>query len=186
MSKGGLEVNAPKKKKKIDKVPIRKRTITFANNLLKDPDQALELVASINLEENRQREKEWRSKAKHAPLVLDKEVDEAYNAQLKFKLKVVERITPDAQLLLDLKQGQKESKKNISWKKSERLQEKTQILRASRMGLGSWLSVGANGFVLVLVTSSNIDFEVIWSENSGVTVVSQSGDSGGSMAVMVV
>ncbi|GJW24916.1 hypothetical protein Tco_0038727 [Tanacetum coccineum] len=84
MSKGGLEVNAPKKK--IDEVPIRKSTITFANNLLEDPDQGLKIDASINLEENRQREKERRSKAKHAPLVLDKEVDEAYNAQLKFKL----------------------------------------------------------------------------------------------------
>ncbi|GKD52555.1 hypothetical protein Tco_1281531, partial [Tanacetum coccineum] len=89
MSKGGLEVNALKKKK-IDEVPIRKSTITFANNLLEDPDQGLELDALINLEENMQREKERRSKAKHAPLVLDKEVnkevDEAYNAQLKFKL----------------------------------------------------------------------------------------------------
>ncbi|GJT17386.1 hypothetical protein Tco_0876092 [Tanacetum coccineum] len=107
MSNGGLE-NAPKKKK-IDEVPIRKRAITFANNLLEDPDQGLELDASINLEENRQREKERRLKAKHKPLVLDKEVSkeigEAYNAKLKFKLEVVERITPDAQLLLDLKQG---------------------------------------------------------------------------------
>ncbi|GKC58378.1 hypothetical protein Tco_1085976 [Tanacetum coccineum] len=49
----------------------------------------------VNLEENKQREKEHRSKARHADLVLDKEVkkevDEAYNAQLKFKLKAHEQ-----------------------------------------------------------------------------------------------
>ncbi|GKC91585.1 hypothetical protein Tco_1152234 [Tanacetum coccineum] len=35
-----------------------------------DPDQALELAASINLEENQQRDRERRSKAKHATLLL--------------------------------------------------------------------------------------------------------------------
>ncbi|GJU96105.1 hypothetical protein Tco_1320861 [Tanacetum coccineum] len=69
MSKGGLEVNAPKKKKKTDEVLRRKHTITFADNLLEDPDQ------------------------------------------LKLKIKAHEKILPDAQLLLDLKQGQKESRK---------------------------------------------------------------------------
>ncbi|GJT46027.1 hypothetical protein Tco_0954742, partial [Tanacetum coccineum] len=41
--------------------------------------------------ENKQREKERRSKVRHDALVLDKEVDEAYNDQMKLKLKAVEQ-----------------------------------------------------------------------------------------------
>ncbi|GJT72598.1 hypothetical protein Tco_1031884 [Tanacetum coccineum] len=72
MRKDGVEINVPKEKKK---------------------PEALELVASINLKENKQREKEQRSKVRHDALVLDKEVDEAYNDQMKLKLKAVEQIT---------------------------------------------------------------------------------------------
>ncbi|GJW03980.1 hypothetical protein Tco_1562836 [Tanacetum coccineum] len=94
MRRGGLEVNAPKKKKV--EVPRRPRTITIADNLLEDPGQAVDLAI-------------------HAALVLDKEVnkkvDEAYNAQLKFKLRANEQVSPEAQLLLNLKKGAKESKK---------------------------------------------------------------------------
>ncbi|GJV16092.1 hypothetical protein Tco_1361415 [Tanacetum coccineum] len=68
MRKGVLEVNAPKKKKA--GVPRRSRTIIIADNLLEDPDQALELDASINLEDNQQRDSERISKAKHATLLL--------------------------------------------------------------------------------------------------------------------
>ncbi|GJX31069.1 hypothetical protein Tco_0240924, partial [Tanacetum coccineum] len=93
MSRGGLEVNAPKNKKV--EVLRRPRTITVVDNPLEDPDKTVDLAMSVNLEENKQREKEHRSKARHADLVLDKEVkkevDEAYNAQLKFKLKAHEQ-----------------------------------------------------------------------------------------------
>ncbi|GJS49998.1 hypothetical protein Tco_0600119 [Tanacetum coccineum] len=69
MRKGNMEINVPKPKKKKYEVPRRQRTITFADNLLEDPDEALE----------------------HATLVLEKDVnkqvDEAYDAQLKLKLK---------------------------------------------------------------------------------------------------
>nr|GEU99441.1 hypothetical protein [Tanacetum cinerariifolium] len=96
MSRGVLEVNAPKKKKV--EVPRRPKTIPVANNLLEDHDQAVDLVTLVNLEENKQEEKEWRSKVRHVALVLDKEVnkmvDEAYNDQLKFKIKVVEQVSP--------------------------------------------------------------------------------------------
>ncbi|GJS44721.1 hypothetical protein Tco_0594842 [Tanacetum coccineum] len=82
MRKGGLEVNASKKKKA--EVSRRSRTIIVAGNLLEDPDQDVDLAKSINLEENHQREKERRSKARHVALVLEKEVnkevDEGYNA----------------------------------------------------------------------------------------------------------
>ncbi|GJR96144.1 hypothetical protein Tco_0268318 [Tanacetum coccineum] len=69
MRKGGLEVNASKKKKA--EVPRRSRTITVADNLLEDPCQDVDFAKSINLEENHQREKERRSKARHAALVLE-------------------------------------------------------------------------------------------------------------------
>ncbi|GKE48965.1 hypothetical protein Tco_1480223 [Tanacetum coccineum] len=50
MKSDGIEINIPKAKKK-SKVPRRKRSITFVDNLLEDPDEALQLVAQINLEE---------------------------------------------------------------------------------------------------------------------------------------
>ncbi|GJU43180.1 hypothetical protein Tco_1200446 [Tanacetum coccineum] len=50
MKSGGIEINIPKAKKKSE-VPRRKRSITFVDNLLEDPDEALQLVAQINLEE---------------------------------------------------------------------------------------------------------------------------------------
>ncbi|GJX05043.1 hypothetical protein Tco_0190959 [Tanacetum coccineum] len=77
--------------------------------LRKDPNQAVELVMSVNLEEHEKREKERQTKARHATIVLDKEVDqevnEGFKEQMKLKLKVVQQLTPDAQLLLDLKKG---------------------------------------------------------------------------------
>ncbi|GKG53326.1 hypothetical protein Tco_0552594, partial [Tanacetum coccineum] len=47
MRKGGLEVNASKKKKA--EVSRRSRTIIVAGNLLEDPDQDVDLAKSINL-----------------------------------------------------------------------------------------------------------------------------------------
>ncbi|GKA93187.1 reverse transcriptase domain-containing protein, partial [Tanacetum coccineum] len=72
MRKGGLEVNDPKKKKA--DVLRRTRSITVADNLLEDPNQTLDLAKSINIEENQKRDRERRSKVRHAPLVLEKEV----------------------------------------------------------------------------------------------------------------
>ncbi|GKA53398.1 hypothetical protein Tco_0746713 [Tanacetum coccineum] len=86
MRKGGLEDNVPKMKKKND-VPRRKRTITVDDNILEDPDQDLELVMSVNLEENEKQEKERCTKARHVALVLDrevnKEVEEGFKEQMK-------------------------------------------------------------------------------------------------------
>ncbi|GJY56068.1 hypothetical protein Tco_0455183 [Tanacetum coccineum] len=58
MYKGDMEVNALMPKKKKDAVPRRSRTITFVDNLLEDPDQALDYAKFVNEEENQQREKE--------------------------------------------------------------------------------------------------------------------------------
>ncbi|GJR65464.1 hypothetical protein Tco_0011529 [Tanacetum coccineum] len=68
----------------------------------------------INFEEFQQREKERRSKSRHAGIVLEKqvnkEVDEGYK-HLKVKLKALEQASPEAQLLLNLKKQSKESRK---------------------------------------------------------------------------
>nr|GEY65299.1 hypothetical protein [Tanacetum cinerariifolium] len=61
------------------------------------------------------------AKERHASLVIgkevDKEVEEGFNAQIKFKLKVVETIPPALQSLLDLKQGLKASRQESMLKK---------------------------------------------------------------------
>nr|GEX63635.1 hypothetical protein [Tanacetum cinerariifolium] len=79
----------------------------------RDPDHALELAASINVKVNKQRENERISKARYVSLVLEKEVNKkvykAYNDQLKLKHKAAEQVSPDAQLLLDLKNDHDES-----------------------------------------------------------------------------
>ncbi|GKB53691.1 hypothetical protein Tco_0904444 [Tanacetum coccineum] len=72
MNRGGLEINVEKKKKKFEFLK-KKRTIIVADNIL--DDQVVKLVVSVNLEEHKKREEERRTKAKHAALVLDKEVD---------------------------------------------------------------------------------------------------------------
>ncbi|GJU20329.1 hypothetical protein Tco_1153671 [Tanacetum coccineum] len=100
-----------------------------ANNLMEDPDHVVHLVMLVSLEENKQRGKERRSKARHAALVVDKEVnkevDIAYNDQLKLKLKAQEQVSPEAQLLLNLKKGAKASREAIILK---------QILKGPREG----------------------------------------------------
>ncbi|GJY77991.1 hypothetical protein Tco_0483792 [Tanacetum coccineum] len=115
MRKGDMEINVPKRKKKKSKVPMKQRIITIAVNLLEDLDKALELAAQINLEEYQKQEKEQRNKARHATLVLEndvnKQVDEACVAQMKLKLKAQKQVSPEEQLLLNLKQGANESKK---------------------------------------------------------------------------
>ncbi|GJT67788.1 disulfide-isomerase-like protein [Tanacetum coccineum] len=113
MGRGGMEVNVDKKIKKVE-VPRKKRTITVADNLLEDPEQALELAVSVNLEEHRKREEELRTKARHVAVVLskevDKEVNEGFREQMKLKLKAIEHITPNAQSLLDLRKGSRASR----------------------------------------------------------------------------
>nr|GEV05552.1 hypothetical protein [Tanacetum cinerariifolium] len=88
MIKGGLEVNVDKKRMKVD-APNKRHTITVADNILEDPKQALDLDV-IKREVNNK-------------------VDEGYNDQVKLKLKVVDTVTLDAQLLLDLKKGSRAS-----------------------------------------------------------------------------
>ncbi|GJR60499.1 hypothetical protein Tco_1502661 [Tanacetum coccineum] len=96
----------------------------------RDPNQALELDVLVSLEEHRKREEECRTKARHAALVLDKEVNkevnEGFREQMKLKLKVVEQITPDVQLLLDLKKDTQacrdphsDSSDSFSWETSD-------------------------------------------------------------------
>ncbi|GJY98816.1 hypothetical protein Tco_0516246 [Tanacetum coccineum] len=67
ISRGGIEINAGKQRKA--KVPRKKRTITVADNILEDADQALELAMSVNLEEERKILEELRVKERHASLI---------------------------------------------------------------------------------------------------------------------
>ncbi|GJV36368.1 hypothetical protein Tco_1408845 [Tanacetum coccineum] len=91
-----------------------------------------------NLEEHKQREKEQRTNTKHAALVLDKEVDqevnEAYNDQLKFKPKVVEQISLDTQLLLDLKKASKASREELETSDNDKTKSKNDSNNASDVG----------------------------------------------------
>ncbi|GJV62450.1 hypothetical protein Tco_1468550 [Tanacetum coccineum] len=111
MSKVGMEINVDKKMKKVE-VPRKRRTIVVADNLLEDIEQALELVVLVNLEEERKRQEELMTKERHASLVIRKQVDEGFNSQMKLKLKVADTITPDTQLLLNLKKGSCESRES--------------------------------------------------------------------------
>ncbi|GKE78568.1 hypothetical protein Tco_1544688 [Tanacetum coccineum] len=95
MSKGGMEINVDKKRKKVE-VPRKRRTIVVADNLLEDIEQALELVVLVNLEEERKRQEELMTRERHASLVIRKQVDEGFNARMKLNLKVADTITPDA------------------------------------------------------------------------------------------
>ncbi|GJV04354.1 hypothetical protein Tco_1337923 [Tanacetum coccineum] len=110
MQKGDVPI--PKKKK--DVVPRRQRIITFSDNVLLDPDEALEYAKMVNMEEAQHQEKERQTKQRHARIMLErqvnKEVDEGYQ-HLKVKLKSKEQPSPEAQLLLNLKKQGKESNK---------------------------------------------------------------------------
>ncbi|GKC86603.1 hypothetical protein Tco_1147252 [Tanacetum coccineum] len=80
MRKCDMEVNAPtppppKKKNKKDTIPRCSRTITIANNMLEDQNQALDYAKLVNEKENQQREKEQRSKQRHNEIVLEKQVN---------------------------------------------------------------------------------------------------------------
>nr|GEV46949.1 ribonuclease H-like domain-containing protein [Tanacetum cinerariifolium] len=55
--KGDMEINIPEPKKQKDRVPRRSRTITFVDNMLEDPEQALDYAKLVNQEENQQRKK---------------------------------------------------------------------------------------------------------------------------------
>ncbi|GKF45858.1 hypothetical protein Tco_0135660, partial [Tanacetum coccineum] len=63
-------------------------------------------------EEERKRQEELMTKERHASLVIRKQVDEGFNSQMKLKLKVADTITPDTQLLLNLKKGSCESRES--------------------------------------------------------------------------
>ncbi|GJX24377.1 hypothetical protein Tco_0228822 [Tanacetum coccineum] len=91
MRRSDMEVNPPKSKKQKDAVPRHSRTITFADNVLPDPNEALEYAKLVNMEETQQRETKQRSKQRHARIVLERQVNK--------------------ELLLNLKRQSKESKK---------------------------------------------------------------------------
>ncbi|GKA14050.1 hypothetical protein Tco_0693696 [Tanacetum coccineum] len=82
MRKCDMEVNAPTPQNKKDTIPRCSRTITIANNLLEDQNQALDYAKLVNEEENQQREKEQRRKQRHNEIVFEKqvnkEVDDGY------------------------------------------------------------------------------------------------------------
>ncbi|GJX12748.1 hypothetical protein Tco_0204506, partial [Tanacetum coccineum] len=54
MRKGDMEINIPKPKKQKDAVPRRSRTITFADNMLEDPEQALDYAKLVKLKAQKQ------------------------------------------------------------------------------------------------------------------------------------
>ncbi|GKD03416.1 hypothetical protein Tco_1178390 [Tanacetum coccineum] len=102
------------KKKKKDATPKRSKSITVEDNLLSDPDEALEYATQVSIKEAHHQEKERRTKHGHVGIVLarqvNKEVDKGYE-HLKVKLKTKQQPSPEALLLLNLKKQGKESKK---------------------------------------------------------------------------
>ncbi|GKA71696.1 hypothetical protein Tco_0777835 [Tanacetum coccineum] len=70
ISRKNVEVKVHIKKKK-DKVPRRNRSITIADNVVKDPDHAIELVVSMSLDKAETLEEERRLHERHASLLDD-------------------------------------------------------------------------------------------------------------------
>ncbi|GKA82798.1 hypothetical protein Tco_0789546 [Tanacetum coccineum] len=75
MCKVGMKVNAPTPKRKKDVIPRCFITITFADNLMQDQDEALEYAKPVNMEEIQQQEKERQSKQRHAGIMLERQVN---------------------------------------------------------------------------------------------------------------
>ncbi|GJY79288.1 hypothetical protein Tco_0485089 [Tanacetum coccineum] len=104
----------PTLKKKKDVVPRHSRSITAADNLLQNPDEALKYAKMVSMEETQNQEKERRSKHRHVRIVLEKQVNKEVNEgyqHLKVKLKAKEQPSPYAQLLLNLRLQNKKSNK---------------------------------------------------------------------------
>ncbi|GJT51939.1 hypothetical protein Tco_0978096 [Tanacetum coccineum] len=104
----------PTLKKKKDDVPRHLRSITAADNLLQNLDEALKYAKMVSMEETQNQEKERRSKHRHVRIVLEKQVNKEVNEgyqHLKVKLKAKEQPSPYAQLLLNLRLQNKKSNK---------------------------------------------------------------------------
>ncbi|GJY09074.1 hypothetical protein Tco_0377259 [Tanacetum coccineum] len=97
---GNLEVNVSSKPKN-DVVPRRKRTITIADNIIETEDEAVMLVKSVSIDEQRLKQQELMTQ-----LMIDKEVnkdvDKAFNAEKGKKFKGVATVDLAVQSLLDL------------------------------------------------------------------------------------
>ncbi|GJW41352.1 hypothetical protein Tco_0067197 [Tanacetum coccineum] len=108
MHLGNQEVNVSSKPKK-DIVPRRKRTITYADNLLETEDEVVLLAKSVSIEEQRRQQQRIMTQ-----LVIEKdvntEVEEAFAAKIGKKLKGIATEDPVVQSLLDLWKGSKESR----------------------------------------------------------------------------
>ncbi|GJX42632.1 hypothetical protein Tco_0257622 [Tanacetum coccineum] len=100
------------KEKKKDDVPRKKRSLTTDYNILPDPDEALKLDESINLIEAEEQEEERCLHETHASIIIRREANLEANKnadehQKKKKLKSVATEPKAAQLLLNLKKGNK-------------------------------------------------------------------------------
>ncbi|GKB69257.1 hypothetical protein Tco_0930669, partial [Tanacetum coccineum] len=108
MCLGDQEVNVSSKPKK-DDVPRKKRTITYANNLLEIEDEAILLAKLVSTKEQRRQQQGIMTQ-----LVIEKEVnievEEAFAAEKGMKLKGIAIEDPAVQSLLDLQKGSKESR----------------------------------------------------------------------------
>ncbi|GJV59559.1 retrovirus-related pol polyprotein from transposon TNT 1-94 [Tanacetum coccineum] len=98
----------PTPKKKKDVAPKGFKTIIVDDNILLDRDEAFEYAKQVSIDETKKQEKERRTKHRQ----VNKKVDEGSD-QLKVKLKAQLQVSPEAQLLLNLKKHNKESKKQI-------------------------------------------------------------------------
>ncbi|GKC12653.1 hypothetical protein Tco_1009435 [Tanacetum coccineum] len=75
----GVEINVNIKKRKVE-IPRKWLTITVADNIFEDPDQAVELA--VNVEERRKIRDELMPKERHVSLVIGKEVDKEVEKRL--------------------------------------------------------------------------------------------------------
>ncbi|GJZ74773.1 hypothetical protein Tco_0639238, partial [Tanacetum coccineum] len=93
----------------VSTVTGRKRTITYADNLLETEDEAVLLAKSVSTEEQRRQQQGIMTQ-----LVIEKEanieVEEAFPAKKGKKLKGIATEDPTVQSILDLQKGSKESK----------------------------------------------------------------------------
>ncbi|GKD09148.1 hypothetical protein Tco_1188833 [Tanacetum coccineum] len=94
------EVNVPSNPKK-NVVPRRKRTITYADNLLETEDEAILLSKSVSTDEQRLQKHQIMTQLTIEKPV-DKDVEEAYASERVQKLKGVTTKDPTIQSLLDL------------------------------------------------------------------------------------
>ncbi|GKC08801.1 hypothetical protein Tco_1000411, partial [Tanacetum coccineum] len=67
MKRGGVEINVGSKTKKVE-IPKKRRTITVADNIVEDLNQAVELAISMNAENERKRMKDLRETEIHASI----------------------------------------------------------------------------------------------------------------------